>query len=485
MNNQNPESRFDGFVSYCSAEAPVVEAIHAHLESSLQVRLWIDRWDIEAGSPWQEQLERALLAVPVVFVFVGESGLGPWQTEECRVAIAARVRSGSAVRVVPVLLSGVSQQTIGGLPPFLTRHSWIALGDDLDDADLARFRAAIAGRSPRDALKSTTGTRDRLSPSFPQQQMLDIARPRIRAVLGWIESVQNDDFGLPSDRAGSYSCVWTSAGLLWSALAAGASFSDRLWMDRVIGWVAGQLNDDGGAPIVVKDDPSIVDATAQFVLAAVPREQPHESRLLVEIASAVDWLVRSQNPTGGWAWRPTGSVDLRPYTASTALAVAALVSALDAGVVPRPDIVSSSIDGGTRWLRETKNADQGWGSYSGDVSRPAIAGLVAYLLAEHDAELFSGTADFLRITQDGGDGGWPTVIDRPAHTVTRIGNSYGLAGLATLGGDEDEQRLQRALDALLSSFRANRFVYGDSVVEAWPTRDGLLALSALARLCEQ
>jgi WD40 repeat protein len=81
-------------------------------------------------------------------VFVGPTGLGPWQNEEMRSALEDRVRN-KAFRVIPVLLPGALQPSGEKLPRFLRRLTWVDFRTGLDDEEtFRRLLHGIKGMPP-------------------------------------------------------------------------------------------------------------------------------------------------------------------------------------------------------------------------------------------------------------------------------------------------------------------------------------------------
>src|SRR4051812_29955514 len=96
--------RFDVFLSHQSGDKPWVEELARRLEMA-GLRPFLDKWHLVPGDPWQEALERALEESAACAVFLGATGLGPWENEEMRSALDAAVLH-PAFRVIPVLLQG-------------------------------------------------------------------------------------------------------------------------------------------------------------------------------------------------------------------------------------------------------------------------------------------------------------------------------------------------------------------------------------------
>ena len=133
---------FDVFLSYHNADKPVVEALARRLEDEVGVKPFLDKWHLVPGTPWQEELERALDDSRACAVFIGPNNIGPWENEEMRSALDEHVKQ-PGFRVVPVLLPGTTLPERGALPRFLSRLTWVDFRGGLHDADA--FRRLVAG----------------------------------------------------------------------------------------------------------------------------------------------------------------------------------------------------------------------------------------------------------------------------------------------------------------------------------------------------
>ena len=141
--------RHNVFLSHSTADKPAVEEIGRRLAKE-GIQAWLDRWHLIPGDPWQPAIEKALAESETCAVFVGPSGLGPWQNEEMRAAIDRRVRDTSRrFRVIPVLLPGAKRAERSSLPTFLVATTWVEFRDSLDDPDaLRRLVCGIRGIEP-------------------------------------------------------------------------------------------------------------------------------------------------------------------------------------------------------------------------------------------------------------------------------------------------------------------------------------------------
>jgi hypothetical protein len=105
--------RFDVFLSYNSADRQAVSEIAIELEKR-KIRPWFDEWELKPGTRWIVALQEQIGNVGAAAVFVGPSGLGPWQDIEQQQILSECVRRRAPV--IPVILPGCSQEP--ELPPF-------------------------------------------------------------------------------------------------------------------------------------------------------------------------------------------------------------------------------------------------------------------------------------------------------------------------------------------------------------------------------
>jgi hypothetical protein len=79
---QNSKSKtFDVFLCHNSEDKPAVRQIAQKL-SEENIEPWLDEEQISPATSWQPALEQQIKSIKAAAVFVGESGVGPWQTRE-------------------------------------------------------------------------------------------------------------------------------------------------------------------------------------------------------------------------------------------------------------------------------------------------------------------------------------------------------------------------------------------------------------------
>jgi len=116
----NSDSQYDVFMSYNQRDEKEVFGICEQLRGE-GLRPWLDQEAVRPGLRWQEVLEEEIERIPAAAVFVGDSGIGPWQRSEINAILRQFARRRCPV--IPVLLpscSGVPQ-----LPALLEAHAWV------------------------------------------------------------------------------------------------------------------------------------------------------------------------------------------------------------------------------------------------------------------------------------------------------------------------------------------------------------------------
>lgn len=141
--------KYHTFLSHNNEDKPAIEQV-AHRLRQKGIEPWLDKWNLIPGTPWQPAIEDALTVCDTCAVFIGPSGIGPWQNEEMRAAINRRVsQTKGRFRVIPVLLPGVQRPERSALPTFLVATTWVEFRRSLDDEDaLNRLISGIRGIEP-------------------------------------------------------------------------------------------------------------------------------------------------------------------------------------------------------------------------------------------------------------------------------------------------------------------------------------------------
>ena len=114
------QKQFDVFLCHNSKDKPEVKQIAEQLRQQ-GLRPWLDEWELRPGSLWRRELGRQIENIKSAAVFVGSSGLGPWQENELDAFLREFIKRECPV--IPVLLPAALQQPI--LPVFLNGNMWV------------------------------------------------------------------------------------------------------------------------------------------------------------------------------------------------------------------------------------------------------------------------------------------------------------------------------------------------------------------------
>jgi formylglycine-generating enzyme required for sulfatase activity len=136
------EFEFDVFLCHNSQDKPAVIEIANQLKAN-NINPWLDKWHLRPGSSWQDSLENQIDQIRTAAVFVGNSGLGPWQSEEIKAFLRAFVNRKCPV--IPVLLPNAPKEP--QLPVFLQGLMWVDFREH-DPEPLGQLIWGITGRKP-------------------------------------------------------------------------------------------------------------------------------------------------------------------------------------------------------------------------------------------------------------------------------------------------------------------------------------------------
>ena len=137
------QTAFDVFLSYNSKDRPAVIRLAERLQAQ-GLKVWLDKWELRPGYPWKKALEDAIETIPMVAVFVGQEGVGPWQSQEIYGFLGEFVEHGKPV--IPVLLEDCP--AIPKLPFFLKQFTWVDLRDGHPDEGFYRLVWGITAKKP-------------------------------------------------------------------------------------------------------------------------------------------------------------------------------------------------------------------------------------------------------------------------------------------------------------------------------------------------
>jgi hypothetical protein len=107
VNGQDSKAEiFDVFLCHNSEDKPAVREIARRLVAE-DIDPWLDEEQIRPGTSWQTVLGQQIETIKSAAVFVGKSGLGPWQNQEVQALLSQFVNR--ACPVIPVILSSADK----------------------------------------------------------------------------------------------------------------------------------------------------------------------------------------------------------------------------------------------------------------------------------------------------------------------------------------------------------------------------------------
>lgn len=116
-----PSQRFDVYLSYSHTDAEWVEKLAIRLEDEGGLRVWLDKWYLIPGQPWQQELAHSIDQAHCCAVCISESTPTGWFREEIEKALN-RQTSDPSFRVIPVLLPNVKTINVNN---FLELRTWV------------------------------------------------------------------------------------------------------------------------------------------------------------------------------------------------------------------------------------------------------------------------------------------------------------------------------------------------------------------------
>lgn len=124
--DQLEDDSYHVFLCYNHEDRDEVKAIAEQLKK-YGIRPWLDESELRPGTPWLDTLQSQLSSIESAAVFIGKSGIGPWQKMEVNSVLSKFVSMGRII--IPVILLGGNKP--GAIPFFLENFQWV----DFNSAD--------------------------------------------------------------------------------------------------------------------------------------------------------------------------------------------------------------------------------------------------------------------------------------------------------------------------------------------------------------
>jgi TIR domain len=114
------ETKYDVFLSYLRADALWVESLAARLKAEQGFSVWLDRWVLIPGQPWQREMAQGLKQARCCAVCINNDTPKGWCLEELEYALSLQV-GNEKFGVLPVLLPDA---LLDSIPNFLSLRTW-------------------------------------------------------------------------------------------------------------------------------------------------------------------------------------------------------------------------------------------------------------------------------------------------------------------------------------------------------------------------
>jgi eukaryotic-like serine/threonine-protein kinase len=145
VNGQDSRAEiFDVFLCHNSEDKPAVRGIAEKLKNE-GIKPWLDVDEIRPGTSWQTALGQQIGSIRSAAVFVGESGLGPWQDQEIQALLSQFVKRQCPV--IPAVLPSAKETP--ELPWTLANLHWVDLRVTNPDP-FKQLIWGITGQKPRE-----------------------------------------------------------------------------------------------------------------------------------------------------------------------------------------------------------------------------------------------------------------------------------------------------------------------------------------------
>jgi tetratricopeptide (TPR) repeat protein len=153
---------YDIFLSYNSQDREAVQEVHEALKHR-SLRPWIDFEAVIPGRVWQKEAGKGIKVCRAAAVFLGPSGIGPWEDLEMWSLLTRAAKEG--IPLIPVFLPGAPMKP--ELPPLVENFSWVDLRSGIDENGIDRLIRGIP-----ETKKRTTRVRKQSGQAPPKASRL-------------------------------------------------------------------------------------------------------------------------------------------------------------------------------------------------------------------------------------------------------------------------------------------------------------------------
>jgi squalene cyclase len=262
--------------------------------------------------------------------------------------------------------------------------------------------------------------------------------------LEYLLANQQKDGSWSSDGQGGHAVACTSLALM--AFMSKAQFPGfgpyGEQLDRAMKWLLKQAKKrpDGYMGSVMYEHGFATLALSE--MWGMTRDPDDDDAIKVALEKAVDVIVRSQNPGGGWRYQP--QADAGQDTSCTMTVFHALASAHQAGIVI-PEATTTKV---VEYLKRVRDIQTGGFSYDGRAHRVSVActagGVYAAQLAgQRDTEMVDSAIQYLKSLSPG--------VFSKGTKYNYYAHYYAIQAMVQAGDEEYAKWYPQIRDALISS----------------------------------
>jgi len=151
------------FLCHNSKDKPEVSKIRFFLESR-DIRTFMDQYNFDSFGDWEKQLESEIENFKAAAIFLGKSGLGPWQIREIERFSSELKKRPENRHIGLVMLPGYSQELLHEVKekwPELTKWQWVDFNQDDPEPVERLIEGVILARNETDTNSQQTLLRQR------------------------------------------------------------------------------------------------------------------------------------------------------------------------------------------------------------------------------------------------------------------------------------------------------------------------------------
>ena len=117
---------FDAFLSHSHKDAQWVEDLAKRLEDELGLRVWLDKWILIPGEPFQQPMARGIDQAGACVICISEYTPDGWFRREIERALNRQTKNPS-FRVIPLILPDGKSVNVDN---FLELNTWVDFRTD-------------------------------------------------------------------------------------------------------------------------------------------------------------------------------------------------------------------------------------------------------------------------------------------------------------------------------------------------------------------